>query len=149
MGVDTRMFIATKKENILEVMPKVIKAINEWQRFELKTASEKAGFDNILQFLFSSEENKDNWSNGISNINTYDFGSFNINFRFNGESRSLFITHTCSNDYSDIYDGEKIIFSLGCWGRSEDIMMVIIEALFGLGTIYYTHNDCDNDFKQI
>jgi hypothetical protein len=149
MGVDTKMFIATKKENILEVMPKVIKSINEWQRFELQTTFIKEGFESVLQFLYSSEENLKNWSNGIHNISTYDFSCFNIDFRVNGEGRSLFVTHACSNDHSDTYNGEKIIFSLGCWGRSEEIMMVVAEAIKEFGDIYYTHNDCQDEFKKL
>ena len=149
MGVNTVMFIATKKENILETMPKVIKAINEWQRFQLNTAYKKAGYKSVLQFLYSNKENGDNWSNGISNISTYDFGSFKIDFRFNGESRSLFVTHNCSNDYSDTYNGEKIIFTLGCWGKSEEIMMVIAEDIKEFGDIYYIHNDCKDEFRKL
>lgn len=154
MGVDTKMFIVTKKENILEVMPKVIEGLNKFIRFELKAYSEKKGFDSIRAFIFRDKENEHNknlkdFTNGIRNVYSYDFRSFFIDFTLYGEVRSLFITHSCSNDYSDIHKGDKIIFNLGAWGRSEEIMMVIAESIKDMGDIYFTKNDCAIDFKCI
>lgn len=154
MGVDTKMFIATKKENIIVVMPKIIEAINTWQRKELDQYLDKKGFENRMLFLHRNKEEKLNdglkdFSNGIRSCDTSDFRSFNINFTVKGEQRNLFITHTCSNDYYTTYEGDKIIFSLGCWGMSEEIMMVCVEALKEVGEIYYTKNDCDKDFEKL
>ena len=154
MGVDTKMFLATKKENILNVMPKIIDTINTWQRNELDIYWSKKGFESRMQFLFRNKEigvNKDlkEYSNGIISCNTSDFRSFNINFIIKGENRSLFITHSCSCDYSEIYKGDKIIFSLGMWGMSEEIMMVVAKSVKEFGDCYYTKNDCSYDFKKI
>ena len=89
------------------------------------------------------------FSNGIRSCYTHDFGSFNISFTVHGEKRILFVTHTCSNDYSEVYEGEKIIFSLGCWGMSEEIMLVIADAIKEFGDVYYTKNDCEDEFKKL
>lgn len=154
MGVDTKLFVATKKENILELMPKVIENLNEYIRIELDAYWDRKGFDSRGQFIFRDKEagvNKDlkDFSNGIRNCSTYDFRSFDINFTMHGENRSLFITHICSNDYSDTYKGEKIIFSLGYWGLSHEIMMVIAEAVKEFGDVYYVENDCSEEFKKL
>lgn len=148
MGVDTKLFIAVDRTKFLDLMPKLMKDLNEWQRFELDTVCKKADM-NRLQFLFSSEKNKDKWSNGVTSVTTNDFGSFFINFRINGESRNLFVTHTCSNDYSDIYKGDKIIFSLGKWGICEEIMMVIADSIKEFGDVYYIENDCDDNWVKL
>jgi len=116
MGVNTKMFIAAKKEAIIEIMPKVIKELNDY-------------------------------SNGIKKCYTHDFCSFSVIFTVNGETRDLFVTHSY-NDYSDVYKGDKIIFSLGCWGLSEEIMMVVAKAIENMGEIYYTKNDCKDDFVK-
>ena len=145
MGIDTKMFIATNTNNFLEIMPKVICKLSEWQREKLDKEAEKEQ-KNRMSFLI---ENKDNWSNGINNVYTYEFNSFHINFRVNGEKRNLFVTHVCSNDYSDVFEGEKIIFSLGCWGMSEEIMMVVADAIKEFGDIYYTNNDCETNFRLL
>lgn len=134
MGVNTKMFIAVEKEAIIKVMPLVIKAINEWQRNDLDRYADSKGFENRMSFLFRDKDAEINkvlkeYSNGIRTCDTYDFRSFNINFTIHGEIRQLFITHNCSNDYSDTYKGDKIIFSLGNWGMSEDIMMVVADAI--------------------
>ena len=135
-------------------MPLVIEAINKWQRKELDAYLEKKGFDNRMSFLFRDKDKKVNkrlkdFTNGIDSCSTTDFRSFYINFTVYGEKRSLFITHTCSDDYYTTYDGDKIIFSLGSWGLSEEIMMVCANAIKNLGDIYYTKNDCDNNFKKL
>jgi hypothetical protein len=154
MGVDTKMFIAAKKEAILEIMPKVITALNKWQRNELDRYANLKGFDNRISFIVRDKEagvnkNLKEYSNGITSCDTHDFGSFNILFTVNGESRQLFITHSCSSDYSDTYEGDKIIFSLGCWGMSEEIMMVVAKSINDLGEIYYVKNDCSEDFVKL
>lgn len=66
------------------------------------------------------------------------------------EARSLFCTHSCSCDYSDTYDGEKIMFSIGHWGMCDEIMKVVAKACKEFGTVYYDHNDCDDkDFIKL
>ena len=153
MGVDTKAFVAVKKEAVIDLMPKLIKDLNEWQRGELKHYADSEGFDSITRFLFRNKEagvNKDlkDFTNGVS-IHTHDFGSFNISFTVYGETRSLFITHTCSCDYSDVYDGDKIIFSLGKWGMDEEIMKVVMKSIKEFGDVYYTPNDCSDDFTKM
>jgi hypothetical protein len=155
MGLDSKLFVATKKENILKVMPKVIGSLNTYIRAELDAYLEEKGFSNRMQFMFRDKESKLNkdlkdFSNGISECTTYDFRSWNINFKIQGENRSLFVTHTCSNDYKEVYDGDKIIFSLGYWGLSDEIMKVIAESLKEFGDVYYDFNDCDDeDFVKL
>ena len=154
MGVDTKMFIGTKKENILEIMPKVIEAINVWQRADLDRYVDLKGFGNRMMYIFRDkdlEKHQDlkNYSNGISSVDTYDFRSFYINLIIASENRSLFVTHSCSSDYSDVYKGDKIIFSLGCWGLSEEIMMVVAEAIKEYGKVFYCQNDCNGEYKEL
>jgi hypothetical protein len=154
MGVNTKMFIAVKKEAIIDIMPIVIDALNKWQRRDLDRYADSKGFENRMSFLFRDKDAEVNkglkeYSNGIRTCGTYDFRSFNINFTIHGESRQLFITHTCSSDYSDTYKGDKIIFSLGNWGMSEDIMMVVADAIKDKGDLYYVKNDCSDDFKKL
>lgn len=154
MGVNTKMFVATKTKNILEVMPIAIKAINKWQREHLDNYWDKKGFKNRISFLHRDKEigvNKDlkEYTNGIRSVDTHDFRSWNMCFTVHGEKRSLFITHTCSYDFKDAYEGEKIIFSLGFWGMSKDIMMVIGDAIKEYGDIYFVENDSKDEWEQI
>ena len=154
MSVDTKMFVTAKREAILDIMPKVIACLEQWQRNELDNYWKSKRFDNRVQYLFRDKSlDKDkglvNFTNGISGCETRDFGSFSIYFTVHGENRRLFITHTCSNDYSDVYKGDKIIFNLGCWGMSEEIMMLVSEAVKDFGDVYFTKNDSENDFERL
>jgi hypothetical protein len=154
MGVDTTMFVATKKENILNVMPKVIDTLNVWQRKKLDAYWKEKGFNCRASFLLrdkelDNERDIKNYSNGIRTINTYDFRSFTLQLTVDGENRVLFITHNCSNDYSDTYEGDKIIFSLGYWGLSVEMMKVVAEVCKEFGDCYFTENDCRDEFVKI
>ena len=142
MGVSSQLFVCSNAENLIHIMPKVISALNKWQR-NLR-ANAISNPSDIFDEEFIAK-----WSNGISAITTYDFGSFSLFFRVDGEQRRLFVTHTCSSDYSDIYEGNKIIFSLNSWGMDVAIMDVVANAVKEFGDVYYTDNDCDNEFIKI
>lgn len=125
-------------------MPKLIGDLNVWQRSLLhKQYDNEKG--NVFSFLYG-EEGKE-WTNGVY-VGTYYFKSFDLTFGI-GEKRVLFITYAHSCDYSEIYEGDKIIFSLGCWGMSEEIMMVVAESVKEFGDVYYVHNNCSEDFRKL
>lgn len=50
----------------------------------------------------------------------------------------------CYTDHSDTYEGDKIIFSIGCWGSYNEIMMIVADAVKSFGDVYYDFNDCDD-----
>jgi hypothetical protein len=52
MVADTKMFIAIKKEAILEIMPLIIDSINKWQRNKLDAYYKSENFDSRLNFIF-------------------------------------------------------------------------------------------------
>ena len=48
----------------------------------------------------------------------------------------------------EIIEGNKIIFSWGCWGSNKEIAQIVCEALYKFGPVYYDLNDCDEvDFQ--
>lgn len=144
MAESATLFVTAKPELANVIYDKVAKQISKWQRSLLDVHwKNNTTYTSRLQFLFKTDH-KD-WSNGVYNIHTHDFRSFNMNFRVQGEERSLFCTHDCSNDYSDTYKGDKIIFSLNNWGMSDFIMKVIAKSLKEFGDVYYDHNDCDTE----
>jgi len=154
MGVDTKLFVGTESRNIVEVMPKVIDSLNKWQREHFDRYWKEQGFDRRVEFLFRDKK-KDtelglkDYTNGIRSTETYDFSSFNIYFTIAGHNRRLFVIHTCGGDYKELYEGEKIIFSIGCWGMSKEIMMVVAEAVKEFGDVYFVHNDCEDDWEKL
>lgn len=147
MAVESKMFVGTDTRDFNKIMKEVVKTLNEWQRKHLSNEVKKLN-TTVLKFLHC-EGGMDKWTNGIYTIDTHDFDSFNIRFKINGENRSLFVTHSCSSDYSETYVGDKMIFSLGAWGMSDEIMLTISEVIKNFGDVYYTPNDCYEDFKKI
>lgn len=144
MSVNTIVFVTAGKSEMRDLMVKLTKDLNKWQRNLLKGAAKKDGKD-TLHFFF---QNRKDWSNGVM-IDTYDFLSFNLRFKINGESRSLFITADCSSDYENVFKGEKIIFNTGKWGKHKEIMGVVRDSIRGFGDVYYCMDSCSEDFKLI
>lgn len=153
MSVDSKMFVTCKKEDVMSIGNSVTEALNTYVRGKLDSYWRyNTTCSNRLQFLFdkSLEEHSRKFTNGVS-VTTRNFDSFVISFGNGDESRrNLFMSPTCSSDYSDVYDGYKVIFSIGYWGSSEEIMNVLSEALKPFGDVYYDFNDCDDkDFIKL
>jgi len=126
--------------------------INKYIRKELDEEIRKVGLEGRSEYLYNLKKGDSElkaFTNGIKMVHSHDFKSFSIVFSIHGEHRRLFITHTCSSDNSEIYEGEKIIFDLGCHGHSKEIMKVVIEAVRDFGDVYYTPNDAEQEYKKI
>lgn len=155
MGQSAIVFVTANPENSNEVYKTVKRALDKWQRNLLDQYWARKGFSSRAEFFWRNKDkplnhNFTDWTNGIYDIKTSDFGSFNMDFTVNGEVRSLFCTHTCSSDYKDTYEGDKIIFSIGYWGLSDEIMKIVAEACKSFGDVYYDFNDCDDkDFIKL
>ena len=153
MSVDSKMFVTCNKEDVINIGNSVTEALNIYVRGKLDSYwRHNTTCSNRLQFLFDKclEEHSRKFTNGVS-ITSHNFDAFNISFGNGDESRrSLFMFPTCSTDYSDVCEGYKVIFSIGYWGSSEEIMSVLSEALKHYGDVYYDFNDCDDkDFIKI
>lgn len=148
MSIDSMMFVTCNKEDVNSIENSVIETLNAYVRKKLDNYWRyNTTCSNRMQFLHdkSLEEHSRKFTNGVS-VTTYNFDSFVINFGNGDESRrSLFMSPTCSSDYGDVYDGYKVIFSIGYWGNSEEIMSVLSEALKPYGDVYYDFNDCDDE----
>ena len=76
MSVNSKLFVGTPVTNLSNVMQKVIKNLNVWQRSLLDKEVERLGFNSRMQLTHSDNYN---WTNGV-NVQTYDFNSFSIYF---------------------------------------------------------------------
>ena len=149
MSVDSKMFVTCNKDDVINIGNSVTEALNTYVRDKLDNYwKNNTTCSNRMQFLFdkSLEEHSRKFTNGVS-VTTYNFDSFVISFGNGDESRrSLFMSPTCSSDYNDVHKGYKVIFSIGYWGSSEEIMEVLSEALKPYGDVYYDFNDCDDEY---
>lgn len=154
MGASANLFVTVEDtREVVNIMPKVIRDLNKWQRNELKSYADLKGFNNVFHFLFRDKESEFNkhlkdFTNGCT-VETRNFESFSVFFTVYGERRRLFVTHTCSNDHSEIHEGGKIIFSLGPTGLAEEIMAVVAESVKEFGDVYYTKDDCSYEFEKL
>ena len=140
MSISAKTFVSAPISSKIPIMQKVVSKLNEYVRDLLDTEVKKQGFQNRYLFLHN-ENNRKIWSNGC-NIQTRNFESFSIYFGI-GEARTLFVSWY-AHDYSDVCVGEKIVFSLGYFGKSDEIMNNIIPVLKEFGDVFYDFNDCDN-----
>jgi hypothetical protein len=70
-------------------------------------------------------------------------------FGFKDEDRMISINFDCDCDYSDTYEGSKIIFSLGCSGCAQEVILKLLEAFKVYGDVYYCSNDAEEDFVKL
>ena len=153
MSVDSKMFVTCNKDDVISIGNSVTEALNTYVRDKLDNYwKNNTDAQSRVNFMWgdSYKDQSNKFTNGVS-ITSHNFDTFVISFG-NGDDciRNLFMFPTCSGDYSDVYDGHKVIFSIGYWGSSEEIMNVLSEALKPYGDVYYDFNDCDDkDFIKL
>lgn len=123
MSCDTKGFIATDKKDVWEVVAKI---------------------KSFLRTRYSKKESK--WVTQFAHVGAdYELSDFSkfitVNFRDGEDNRQLFVFFDCDSDYDHVKKGPKIIFNLGCWGKSDELILGILAQFEG--EKYYIHNDCD------
>ena len=153
MSLDSKMFVTCNKEDVISIGNSVTEALNVYVRDKLDSYwKNNTDAQSRVNFMWSDyyKDQSNKFTNGVS-VTSHNFDTFVISFGNGDESRrSLFMFPTCSSDYSDVCEGYKVIFSIGYWGSSEEIMSVLSGALKTYGDVYYDFNDCDDkDFIKI
>ena len=146
MSRDSRLVLSCNKEDTIKIGNAVSKALSEHARNKLDDYwKNNTDAYNRIHFLVGDKYKDQSYkfSNGVS-ISSHDFETFVMLFG-NGDDikRSLYMSTTCSSDHEDIEGDYKIVFSIGYWGNSDEIMMVVAEAIKEFGDAYYDYNDCD------
>lgn len=147
MSRNSRLVLSCNKEDTLNIGNSVSKALEKYSRDKLNDFwQNNTDACNLVHFLHndSYKEHNDKYTNGVT-VTAHDFDTFWFIFG-NGDNmkRSLFMFTTCSSDHEDIEGDYKIVFSIGYWGSSDEIMMVVAEAIRQYGDAYYDFNDCDD-----
>lgn len=152
MGVDTKVFVVADKAKLLEAVAEVNRHLDIFIRINLDAFIQDKDYNNRFHAVGNCKQDHDvSFSNGVSQINTHFLGddaSFQIRFGC-GDNHTRMI-HCSQNecDHKDIAEGNKIIFSWGCWGSNKEIAQIVCEALYKFGPVYYNLNDCDDvDFQ--
>ena len=149
MSLDSKMFVTCNKEDVISIGNSVTEALNIYVRDKLDNYWRyNTDAQSRVNFMWGDSYKDQNYkfTNGVS-ITSHNFDTFVISFGNGDESRrSLFMFPTCSSDYSDVYDGYKVIFSIGHWGSLEEIMNAVAGALKPYGDVYYDFNDCDDEY---
>tara|TARA_R110002020_G_scaffold29718_1_gene93772 strand:+ start:46 stop:504 length:459 start_codon:yes stop_codon:yes gene_type:complete len=150
MSVDSKLFVTCGKNRTTEVGQAVKKALDVWVRKELDEAVRHTG-SHSRGYLIAKPIKDLYFTNGIKSIDTHDFRYYTFNFGCGDRNaRMLGMFIDCSCDYDDTYEGDKIIFSIGCWGMYDEIMKVVAKAVASFGDVYYDFNDCDDqDFVKL
>lgn len=148
MSVDSKLFVTCGKDKTIVVGQAVEKALNAYIRELLDEDVKSRGYLNLSHYASEMKKHSPRFkiSNGVEDINVSDFRMYSFYFNLAEHSgRQLRMFVDCSCDYSDTYEGDKIIFSIGCWGKHDEIMKVVAKAVAPFGDVYYDHNDCDDE----
>jgi hypothetical protein len=148
MSVASTVFVACKKEQVLEIGKAVVDSLSE---FAIKKTDEywekHTDAFNRMHFLHADKFKNHGlqFSNGCV-VDSYNFETFSFSFGC-GDSlkRSVSMFTQCSTDYSEVFEGHKVIFHVSCWGMYDEIMKLIAETVKPYGDVYYDFNDCDDE----
>ena len=141
MSVDTKCFVMANKESMMSFMPKIIDVLSEYHSKKKKEFMVNNNYEHFFQI---PQEERVFWQS--PEVKTYHFEHFSVYFGLGKNNvRNLSICHNCSCDYTDVCEGDKIIFSLGNWGESKEIMVLLIPVLKEYGKVFYDFNDCDDE----
>ncbi len=148
MSVDSKMFVTCGKDKFVGVVDAVIKQLNVWVRKELdKYWQNNTEAKSRAEFLWGEDykAQAELFTNGVS-IRGYDLSLISLLFGCGDHPhRQLKVFSDCSCDYGDTFEGDKIIFSIGNWGKNHSIMNQVAIAVESFGDVYYDHNDCDDE----
>lgn len=144
MSIDSKMFVTCGKDKLVDVLDAVMKQLNIYTRKELDHYWENhTECVSRIHFLFNG--GAETFTNGV-HLHAYSMDCLSIVFGCGDDyKRSVKVFPDCSEDYHDVVQGDKLIFSIGKWGKSNEIMKQIGLALVPFGDVYYDHNDCDDE----
>lgn len=147
MGVDTKVFVIADESKLLAAVGSVNKYLDVFIRGRLDSFVKDKGYINRFNAVRNAKADHNGvFSNGIRQtfVNfTGDYQTFQICFGCGDDNDRMIHCSQNNCDYKDIAEGNKIIFSCGCWGSNKEIAKVLCEALASFGDVYYDLNDCD------
>lgn len=152
MGVDTKLYVEVQDHmaDRIDVIKRAGSAIEKKIYEHLDEEVQRRGYKNRLHMLFNLKDSeKGTWTNGFGQFSTYGFNMFTVNFGYKGERRNLSCFIDCDCDMEEYSQAGGVIFSLGCWGSSDEIMRAIIDELRNDFRMWYEYNDCSGDVEKV
>ena len=145
MCVDAKLAVVCKEEEKMEVMEKILLAVEQCARLELRSKALSCNL--LLQDILSL---KDEVYTRYTEMSTYNFHTFTIKFGIGDKyERQAFVFTTCDRDAEDILSPYNeshgaVLFSVGCWGQSELILNFVAQELCRSYDVYVDYNDSDD-----
>ncbi|MFA5103290.1 MAG: hypothetical protein WC525_09075 [Candidatus Thermoplasmatota archaeon] len=148
MTVNTVGFVTQKRELTITEVPKLLRVVEE-----------------ALIGLFRLDNPqwsmlRDQHQNGcIQSELAMSSAHLMVNFRYHDASRMLSIFFDCSCDYEEQYEGDKIIFSIGCNEDGKKVVQAVLNNLKNLNPghldpiyqqdLYYCACDTDDEWVKL
>lgn len=135
MGINTKGVIITPVKDVMHVMNMTEKAIDSF-------INDKGG----TRFRFQRPEG---YQSAETRLSARD-GMAITKFAIPGEERSLTVHFNCDFDEGDIPGEQRLIFSMGCHGSSDEIIKRVLDKLTHLGPCFFKHADSDDaPFEEV
>lgn len=152
MGVDTKIFVVADESKLLAAVGSVNKHLDVFIRGRLDSFVKDKGYVNRFNAVINAKDDHNVYfSNGVRQtfVNfMWDDPLFQICFGCGDNNERMIHCSQNSCDYKEVAEGNKVIFSCGCWGSNEEIAKILCKSLASFGDVYYDLNDCDNvDFQ--
>jgi hypothetical protein len=154
MSVDSKLFVVVEKDKVLDVIDEVILGLNKWIKSEAESYYKAHTEAKSLHEFYWNKEYESHRKlfsvMGVA-ISAYKMDMILINFGCGDSNRrNLSVFPKDFHDYNHIATDNKLVFSIGDFGKNNQIMMVVAEACKPFGKVYYDRNDCDDeDFVEL
>lgn len=135
MTVDTKGFVLTKEKEPFKIWSIIKDSIYN----EIK---KETGIDDITCV----------WGENYTmpNCQIADFAKMlTVHFVFAGESRQLSVHLDCDHDFEERKKGKKIIFSLGAWGHSVQLIECVLRGFADYGKLHMIDDDCNGEWREV
>lgn len=133
MGISAKAACLTNSKDVFSMAQLIAKAIDE----------------KIAQARGPVKRFKQDANNKFVTIDMSTFSqTLCLNFTLNGEVRTMYLLFGCHQDAPELGPGKKVFASLGCWGASDDLILLAAKVLAEFGDVYTIFNDCSDEYTK-
>ncbi len=146
MGVDATLVVVCKDEEKMKVTELILLSVGEL----VTVCRTLSRFDVNSSFYKETLTTGDEVYSSSAAMSTHNFRTFTIKFGIGDKyERQAFVHTTCECDVEDILSTYKephgaVLFSVGCWGKSELILNFVAQELCKSFDVYVDYNDSDD-----
>lgn len=133
MGISAKAACLTNSKDVFDITQNIVKAIDE----------------KITQARPDKRRFAKDPNNKFTTIEMSNFSKMiTLHFTLNGEARMMSLHFDCHDDAIELGKCKKVFATLGCWGASDELILLAARVLADYGEVYTVFNDCSQSYVK-